>query len=105
LELKHSRHNLKRLAFHTLSETQAKRSVHFSLSHSTSEEIDCVVTVDSQDINKAKAALDCYKTYQETIKKSGIKDLLDSEVCFEFFGENFSPPLNDLFANLEKAKL
>jgi LmbE family N-acetylglucosaminyl deacetylase len=92
--------NLKRLAFHTLSEAQAARSEHFKLSPSKVDEIDCVVEVRQQDIDCAKAALDCYRTYEKTIEASGIKNLLDSRVCFEFFAESFEQPLSDLFDQL-----
>lgn len=91
---------LRRLAFHTVSEETARASAHFPLSHSSDEEIDVVVPVDERDLEAAKRALDCYATFQETIEKSGIKQLLPARVPFELYRESFEPPLEDLFAGL-----
>ena len=91
---------IRRLAFHTVSEETARASAHFPLSHSTGDEIDVVVPVDEGDLETCKRALDCYVTFQETIERSGIKDLLPSRVPFELYRESFEPPLDDLFADL-----
>lgn len=64
------------------------------------EEIDCTVTVDQVDIEANKHALDCYETYQSTIETSGIKNMLEPEIHFTFFGENHNPRLNNLFDKL-----
>jgi len=90
---------LQRLAFFTLPEADAHSEV-FPLSGSTEEEIDCVVRVQPEDLAAAHRALDCYVTFQETIARTGIKDALRAEVCFEIFGERHDPPLDDLFAGL-----
>ncbi len=94
---------LQRLAFPTLSLEEAARGEHFRLSGSTDEEIDCVVSVDQQDIDAAHHALDCYETFQETIEKSGIKNFIGRESCFEIFGEAHDPPLTDLFVGLSES--
>jgi hypothetical protein len=47
-------------------------------------------------VKKFKQALMCYKTYHETIEKSGVVEEIGDKVHFEIFGESFSPPLNDL---------
>ena len=91
---------LRRLAFHTVSEETARASPHFPLSHSSPEEIDVVVPVEERDLAACKRALDCYVTFQETIEKSGIKDLLPARVPFELYGESFEPPLEDLLAKI-----
>lgn len=91
---------LKRLALFTISEDMAKVSDHFSLSHSTAEEIDCVVPVDDIDVARANRALDCYETFQETIEKSGVRRTLGPNVYFEIFGERHDPPLKDLFEGI-----
>ncbi len=91
---------LRRLAFHTVSRETAEASAHFPLSHSSPEEIDVVVPVEAEDLATCKRALDCYTTFQETIERSGIKDLLPDRVPFELFGESFDPPLCELFARL-----
>lgn len=91
---------LKRLAFLTLSEEEAKRSPSLPLGSSSAEEIDCVVEVDEYDIGRNHQALDCYVTYQDTIERIGIKNLIHSRSSFEIFQENYDPPLSDLFEKL-----
>ncbi len=100
VELRESKSYLKRLALVTVSEIESKKSKHFPLSFSTTEEIDCVVEVDEEDIKKSHLALDCYVTFQETIEKSGIKGFIGREASFELYQENFDPPLRDLFERL-----
>ena len=91
---------LKRLAFMTLSEAEAKLSKNLSLRSSSPELIDCIVEVDEQDIEKNHQALDCYVTYQETIERIGIKNFIHNQACFEIFQENHNPPISDLFGKL-----
>ena len=100
VELRESKSYLKRLAFVTVSEEESQKSKHFPLSFSTTDEIDCVIEVDEEDIKKSHLALDCYVTFQETIEKSGIKGLIGREVFFELYQENFEPPLRDLFERI-----
>lgn len=92
---------LKRLAFFTISEEQAKESTHFHLNGSTEAEVDCVVETDEVDRQNARKALDCYVTFQETIEKTGIKSHIGEKVLFEIFRENHDPPLTDLFGRLQ----
>ena len=68
---------------------------------STPEEIDCVVTVEDEDLRRCFQALDCYVTFQETIEKSGIKDKLTTRAAFEIFQEDHDPSLDDLFVGLD----
>lgn len=93
---------LERLAFHTIARETAEASPHFSLSHSETEEIDAVVPVEERDLDTCKRALDCYATFQETIERSGIKDLLPDRVPFELYGESLEPPIEDLFSGLRE---
>ena len=97
VELREGMPGLRRLAFHTITEEDAARAELFPLSGSKPEEIDCVVTVDDNDIEKSHRALDCYVTFKETIEKSRIKDFIGHEAVFEIFGESHDPPLGDLF--------
>jgi LmbE family N-acetylglucosaminyl deacetylase len=90
----------KRLAFFGLSEDDLANSKLFNLKAFTKNEIDCVVTVDDQDLEKGKKALDCYVTYKETIEKSNIKNALSKNAPFEFFLESCDPPLTSLFDQL-----
>lgn len=91
---------LERLVFFTLNKSEAlgAQSSH-SLSYSSEDEIDCQYEVEQQDLEKAQLALDCYKTYQEVIMKSGVRNM-GPVVSFEIFGENHNPPLDDLTEGL-----
>lgn len=100
IEMKSRITNLKRLAFHTLPKEQAEKGDLFQLSHSTSEEIDCIVNVEKSDMETQRQALDCYETFQETIEKSGVKEMISAQVAFEFFQENYNPPVRDVFEAL-----
>jgi LmbE family N-acetylglucosaminyl deacetylase len=100
VEMRESLTDLQRLAFATVTEEEAKKITHFHLKGSKSEDIDCVVEVTPEDIQKAHQALDCYVTFQETIEKTGIKDFLSRQVPFEIFQEDFTPPIKDLFQKL-----
>jgi len=92
---------LKRLALFTLTEEQASvGSGTHNLSGSTEAEIDCLMTVDDEDMDAFRRALDCYVTYQEMIEKTGIRESLDRAVAFEFFGESLHPPICDLCEHL-----
>lgn len=91
---------VRKLAFNTVTEETARASRHFPLSHSTTDEIDVRVAVSETDLETCRRALDAYETFQETIEKSGIKDLLNPEYAFELYRERFDPPLDDLFAEL-----
>ncbi len=92
---------LRRLAFHTVTEDEAgKMTGTISLSGSKTEEVDCIVETDEVDMGRANAALDCYVTYREIIEKTRIKEFIGRKVYFEIFGENFNPPLGDLFDKL-----
>ncbi len=101
VELNEKLENLRRLAFVTIKEEEAAENKYFHLSGSKPDEIDCVIKVDKVDVQKNMDALDCYVTYQDTIKNSGIKDHISNEVVFEIFQEDFNPPLKDLFEKLE----
>ncbi len=102
VKLKDNLPGLRRLAFTTIAKETAEKSVHFKLNFSTEEEIDCVVKVSDEDIRKNLDALDCYTTYADMIKASGVKDLMTTQFPFEFYMENFNPPTEDLFYGLNR---
>jgi LmbE family N-acetylglucosaminyl deacetylase len=91
---------LKRLAFSTLTEESAAKSPYHRLSGSKPDEIDCVFEVDEVDVERGRQALDCYVTYQDAIRQTGIKDQIDGPVVFEIYREQHDPPLSDLFEGL-----
>ena len=87
---------LKRRAFYTVDEEFARSaSGEHRLGFSRAEEIDCVVKAAGSDVETFQKSLDCYKTYQEMIEKTGIRKMPPVAV-FEIFGESFDPPLADL---------
>jgi N-acetylglucosamine malate deacetylase 2 len=91
----------KRFAMLTLKEEDAKAfSTLFHLSGSKDDEIDCIITPDEEDIRKAQESLDCYETFRDTIDQTGIREFMKKECCFEFFQEDFKPPVNDIFQGL-----
>jgi N-acetylglucosamine malate deacetylase 2 len=100
VELKETARYLKRLAFNTLTEEQAEKVTYFKISGSKPEEIDCIITVDDEDIKKAHQSLDCYVSFKETIDNVGIKDHIHKDAVFELFNENFDPPIKSLFDKL-----
>jgi len=103
MELRSELTELRRLALVTITEDDAERmSGPFHLSGSKTDEIDCIVTVDSIDVERARRALDCYVTFQETIQKTGIREFISTQAVFELYREVFDPPLNDLFDQLSE---
>lgn len=91
----------KRLALYTLDEAYSRQVTLFKLSFSHPEEIDCRVVTGKDDVDAVRRALDCYTTYQEVIDKSGIRNILTEECCFEFFQEACSPPVECMFAGIK----
>lgn len=91
-----------RLAFYTLNEADAERQKFFRVSHSKEDEIDCIVKCDDVDLDICRKALDCYKTFKETIDNTGIKEQLNKNVSFEIFMESFEPKLNNIFDKLQQ---
>lgn len=93
---------LKRLCYSTLPITPDLKEFHFSLSGSTPEEIDCIVTVEDEDLEAHIAALRCYESYQDVIEKVKIVDKITNIHYFEICTEKFDPPLMDLTHSLQE---
>ncbi len=95
---------LRRLAFFTLPDsgkpTFNESENFWRLRQSEPDEIDCIVHLTDEDVDALRAALDCYVTYQETIKQADVPGHIDGKAHFEIFGESFSPPLSNLTDNL-----
>jgi len=99
LELKDSGCDyLKRLAFNTVEDKGFSpwQGDMFVLKQSPPEYIDCIVKLDKDMKQALKDSLSCYETYQSTIAESGVVEKIGDEIPFEFFNENFDPPLNKL---------
>lgn len=91
----------KRLALFTITEEEAAKQTHFKISGSKPEEIDCILEVEQVDIDKSLKALDCYVTFQDTIKATNIQQHITNKVVFEIFGENFEHKLKDIFEGIK----
>lgn len=91
----------KRLALFTITEEEAAKQTHFKISGSKPEEIDCIVEVEQVDIDKSLKALDCYVTFQDTIKATNVQQHITNKVVFEIFGENFEHKLKDIFEGIK----
>lgn len=100
VEMKEKVDYLKRLAFFTITEQEAQKQTHFKISGSKPEEIDCILEVEQQDIEAAWKALDCYVTFQDTIKATNIHQHIQKEVVFEIYQEKHEPKLKDIFEKL-----
>lgn len=88
---------LRRLAMFTISadDTVAKTSP-VGLRGSKTDEIDCVMHVEPEDLEAMHRALDCYVTYKPMIERSKVREVVTREISFEIFGESFQPPLGSL---------
>jgi len=89
----------KRLALFTLAPTDMEEG-KFKLHTSTETEIDCAIPVSDEDLQKAAKALDCYKTYQEVIRDAKVLERTGDTIYFEFFQENYNPPVDSIFHDL-----
>jgi LmbE family N-acetylglucosaminyl deacetylase len=100
VEMRESAPYLKRLAFFTLTEDEAAKQKHFKISGSKEDEIDVIFRVDEVDIENCKKALDCYVTFQETIKATNVQQHITNEVVFEIYEEKHEPKLKSLFEKI-----
>lgn len=90
----------RRLAFFTHYSDKVGEG-KFKLTSSNEKEIDCWVKANDDDYQKFYKALDCYKTYQQVIEESNVKNEVGKRVPFEIFQENFDPPLENLTDKLD----
>lgn len=93
---KNNDYHPKRLCFFTIDKSRAEKAGIHKLSFSTEKEIDVCIKIESRHKNKMKAALDCYKTYNEVIERSKVKEFISDSAYFEVFGEKFDPCLKSL---------
>ena len=87
---------LKRLAFYTITEEEANQFEWVHLTGSKPEDIDVLMTVDEDDLEAMRRALDCYVTYAATVEESGIKRNIPREAVFEIYQERHEPPLKSV---------
>lgn len=73
----------------------------FRLEASGDEEIKFIETCSEKDMQIFHDALDCYKTYQEVINESNVKNVVDNEVPFEIFGEDINNRLESISDHID----
>lgn len=104
LELKESgAEYLKRLAFLTLPDSGKpvfSPDGSFRIKNSAEDEIDCIINLNDEEINAMAAALSCYESYKDVITESNVIEKVGNKIYFEFFMEEFNPPLDQLWDNL-----
>lgn len=93
---------LKRLAFITKIDNgkPAFQPYGIRIKQSDEKDIDCLMPVEKENKQAMLDALACYKTYQDTIEKSGVTKAFGKTLAFEIFKEDFEPPLTKLTEKL-----
>lgn len=94
---------LKRLAFFTMPDSGGPSMLPDGwprLKLSEQNLIDCIVPLNSEDIEKMKDALSCYETYKEMVEKTGVIEKIGNKVHFEIAFETHNPILTDLTQNI-----
>jgi len=94
----------RRLALFTLPESASPPSGSHTLQTSPDSEIDARIQLLPEDLEAGRRALDCYTTYQEVIQRARPLETIGTELCYEFFGESFDPPLGDLTEALPESQ-
>lgn len=72
----------------------------FRLEASDESEVAIIEECNSGDMQKFKAALDCYETYQKVIEESKVKEITGNKVPFELFGEEHNEVYNTITSGL-----
>ncbi len=93
---------LERLAFYTLLDQGGDpfAGKAFPVRQSMEAEIGCAISLNDADIEAFRKALDCYRTYQKVIERSGVKDRIDRVARFELFYESPKTAYKDLTEGL-----
>ena len=92
--------SVRRLALFTVHDPIQPSRATIQLESSSAEEIDCTVPVDEAAVARGREALECYETYQEVIEESHIREQIATDVHFEIFQEDHTPPLDDITKKL-----
>ncbi len=90
---------LKRLAFFTLPDKGKPAWLDdgtFRIKNSDDELIDCIIKLNEEEKNILIKALNCYETYKDKIAESKVIEKIGDKLYFEFFMEDFKPPLKKL---------
>lgn len=97
--------NLKRLAFLTLPREDGlndeTRGGNYQVNRSLGKYIDAVIELSPEDRAAFLHCLDLYKTFQQVIEESRVKEKVKDKVYFEIFMEDYEPPLKKLESALD----
>lgn len=63
-------------------------------------DIDCIVPVDADDLERGREALAAYETYREVVEAHQPMRTVREGVCFVLFEERHRPPLDDVLSGL-----
>jgi len=93
---------LRRLAFFTVREIEKSwiQANGFRLKNSEDAVIDCIMNLEEEHIDMMRNCLNCYVTYQSVIKETDIIRRLGTKLYFEFFNEDFKPPIKKITNHL-----
>ena len=91
---------VRRLALFTVHNPIQPSRSSIQLESSSKEDIDCTVPVDQAAVDRGLRALECYETYQQVIAESNIREQIATDVHFEIFQEDHTPPLDDITKKL-----
>lgn len=91
--------NLKRLAFLTLPREDGddeSKGGNYKVNRSLRKHIDVEIDLDPDDLEAFHTSLNFYKTFQEVINETGVREKIKDKVYFELYNEDFKPPLKSL---------
>jgi len=74
----------------------------FRLEASEDEDIKFIETCSEKDMQIFHDALDCYKTYQDVIEASNVKNVVTNKVPFEIFGEDIKSRLGSISDQIDE---
>lgn len=93
---------LKRLAFLTLPNPNEdeKQGGNANVNSSKKQYIDCIAILSQIEKDKLKEALYCYETFMDVIIETNVIEHIGDKVHFEFYAENYDPPVSDITSGL-----
>lgn len=93
---------LKRLAFFTIPDNgnSVFQPTGLRIKQSDLSRIDCAIPLSDSSLEVMRDCLACYETYQDTIRQAGVMDTIGQTAFFEFYGEQFDPPVTDLCSGI-----
>lgn len=97
--------SLKRLAFITLPRDHGYDDEtlggNYQVNRSLGKYIDAIIPLGAEDREAFLNALECYKTFEEIIQESRVREKIGQTLYFEIFGEDHTPALQSLTEKLE----